>query len=106
MPHNLYLHSSIIQTRAYPRNAPGKRMALLYGTWDSMLSLTVAFFINAAILILWVATGQLHACVHAGPACHPDPVSCTWLAACMHGGPARHALIALMSPFFSVMPAI
>ena len=52
MPHNLYLHSSIIQTRAYPRNRPGKRMALLYGTWDSMLSLTVAFFINAAILIL------------------------------------------------------
>ena len=38
MPHNLYLHSSIIQTRAYPRTPRGKRMALAYGTWDSTLS--------------------------------------------------------------------
>lgn len=52
MPHNLYLHSSIIQTRAYPRTTLGKRMAVRYGTWDSTLSLLVAFFINAAILIL------------------------------------------------------
>ncbi|EIE25765.1 Nramp-domain-containing protein [Coccomyxa subellipsoidea C-169] len=55
MPHNLYLHSSIIQTRAYPRTALGKKMAVLYGTWDSTLSLLVAFFINAAILILAAA---------------------------------------------------
>jgi manganese transport protein len=61
MPHNLYLHSSIIQTRAYPRTRTGKRMALLYGTWDSMLSLSVAFFINAAILILCAASPALHA---------------------------------------------
>ena len=52
MPHNLYLHSSIIQTRGYPRTMLGKRMAITYGTWDSTLSLFVAFFINAAILIL------------------------------------------------------
>ena len=52
MPHNLYLHSSIIQTRGYPRTMLGKRMAIIYGTWDSTLSLFVAFFINAAILIL------------------------------------------------------
>ena len=52
MPHNLYLHSSIIQTRAYPRTPRGKRMALTYGTWDSTLSLLLAFLINAAILIL------------------------------------------------------
>jgi manganese transport protein len=52
MPHNLYLHSSIIQTRGYPRTMLGKRMAIKYGTWDSTLSLLVAFFINAAILIL------------------------------------------------------
>ncbi|KAK9915930.1 hypothetical protein WJX75_006124 [Coccomyxa subellipsoidea] len=55
MPHNLYLHSSIIQTRAYPRTLLGKKMAILYGTWDSTLSLLVAFFINAAILILAAA---------------------------------------------------
>ena len=52
MPHNLYLHSSIIQTRSYPRTLLGKKMAIKYGTWDSTLSLMVAFFINAAILIL------------------------------------------------------
>ena len=52
MPHNLYLHSSIIQTRGYPRTLLGKKMAIKYGTWDSTLSLMVAFFINAAILIL------------------------------------------------------
>ncbi|BDA43938.1 Divalent metal cation transporter MntH [Coccomyxa sp. Obi] len=55
MPHNLYLHSSIIQTRAYPRTILGKKMAVRYGTWDSTLSLLVAFFINAAILILAAA---------------------------------------------------
>ena len=52
MPHNLYLHSSIIQTRAYPRSVPGKRMAIKYGAIDSTLSLLLAFFVNAAILIL------------------------------------------------------
>ncbi|CAK0765342.1 hypothetical protein CVIRNUC_003249 [Coccomyxa viridis] len=46
MPHNLFLHSSIIQTRAYPRTAPGKKMAVRFGNWDSLLSLLVAFFIN------------------------------------------------------------
>ncbi|CAK0779561.1 hypothetical protein CVIRNUC_004804 [Coccomyxa viridis] len=55
MPHNLYLHSSIIQTRSYPRTLLGKKMAIKYGTWDSTLSLMVAFFINAAILILAAA---------------------------------------------------
>ncbi|GJP43736.1 hypothetical protein CLOM_g5589 [Closterium sp. NIES-68] len=55
MPHNLYLHSSIIQTRNYSRTAEGKRMAVRYGTWDSCLSLFVAFFVNAAILILAAA---------------------------------------------------
>ncbi|CAI7779705.1 unnamed protein product [Closterium sp. NIES-53] len=55
MPHNLYLHSSIIQTRNYSRTTEGKRMAVRYGTWDSCLSLFVAFFVNAAILILAAA---------------------------------------------------
>ncbi|MGH3054592.1 MAG: Nramp family divalent metal transporter, partial [Gaiellaceae bacterium] len=52
MPHNLYLHSSVIQTRKYERSKEGKRLAIKYGTWDSSLSLTLAFFINAAILIM------------------------------------------------------
>jgi hypothetical protein len=52
MPHNLYLHSAVIQTRAWDRNAAGRRGAIRYGTLDSSLSLLFAFFINAAILIL------------------------------------------------------
>lgn len=55
MPHNLYLHSSLIQTRDYPRTLKGKKMAIKYATWDSNLSLFLAFFINAAILILSAA---------------------------------------------------
>ncbi|WP_185867404.1 Nramp family divalent metal transporter [Blattabacterium cuenoti] len=56
MPHNLYLHSSIIQTRDYPRTIEGKKMAIKYATIDSTLSLSLAFFINAAILIISAAT--------------------------------------------------
>jgi manganese transport protein len=52
MPHNLYLHSSIVQTRAYERNSVGKKMAIRFGTIDSTMALLFAFFINAAILIL------------------------------------------------------
>jgi manganese transport protein len=62
MPHNLYLHSSIVQTRAFHRDDPGKRMAIKFATIDSTVSLLFAFFINAAILILSAAafhgTGQ------------------------------------------------
>ena len=56
MPHNLYLHSSIVQTRNYPRTTEGKKEALKFSTWDSSLSLMLAFFINAAILIISAAT--------------------------------------------------
>lgn len=52
MPHNLFLHSSVIQTRAYVRNSTGKAQAIWYGSIDSTVSLFLAFFINAAILIL------------------------------------------------------
>jgi manganese transport protein len=52
MPHNLYLHSSIVQTRAYARTEPGKAMAIRYASIDSTISLLFAFFINASILIL------------------------------------------------------
>lgn len=55
MPHNLYLHSSIVQTRAYKRDNEGKRSAIFFATIDSTVSLGLAFFINAAILILSAA---------------------------------------------------
>lgn len=56
MPHNLYLHSSIVQTRAYSRDVIGKKMAIKFATIDSTLALFFAFFINAAILILAAAS--------------------------------------------------
>lgn len=56
MPHNLYLHSSIIQTRNYEKSDNGKREAIKFATIDSSASLFLAFFINAAILIVAAAT--------------------------------------------------
>ena len=56
MPHNLYLHSSIVQTRNYPRTTEGKKKAIRFATIDSTVSLLIAFFINAAILIVAAAT--------------------------------------------------
>jgi manganese transport protein len=55
MPHNLYLHSSIAQTRAYERTESGKTMAIRFASIDSTVSLFLAMFINAAILILSAA---------------------------------------------------
>ena len=56
MPHNLYLHSAIVQTRAFGQSLPEKRQALRFATWDSTLALTFALAINASILILAAAT--------------------------------------------------
>jgi len=56
MPHNLYLHSSIVQTRRYEETAAGKREAVRFAFLDSTLALTFALFINAAILIVAAAT--------------------------------------------------
>ncbi|MDQ6913333.1 MAG: Nramp family divalent metal transporter [Verrucomicrobiota bacterium] len=56
MPHNLYLHSSIVQTRRYELSASGKREAIKFATIDSTLALMFALFINAAILIVSAAT--------------------------------------------------
>ncbi|OLP58293.1 divalent metal cation transporter [Xaviernesmea oryzae] len=52
MPHNLYLHSSIVQTRDYPRTEPGRREAIRFAVADSTIALMLALFINAAILIV------------------------------------------------------
>lgn len=56
MPHNLYLHSSIVQTRRYELDTAGKREAIKFATIDSTLALMFALFINAAILIVSAAT--------------------------------------------------
>lgn len=64
MPHNLYLHSSIVQTRKYSDSQEGKREAIRFVTIDSTIALMLAFFVNAAILIL--AAAVFHKAGHTG----------------------------------------
>ena len=59
MPHNLYLHSSIVQTRQFDRDDTGRRHAVKWATIDSTIALMLALFVNAAILI--VAAAVFHA---------------------------------------------
>ncbi len=60
MPHNLYLHSSLVQTRAFVEDAKGKREAIKFATLDSTLALGFSLFINAAILVLGAAAFHKH----------------------------------------------
>jgi manganese transport protein len=62
MPHNLYLHSSIVQSRNYPRTPAGKREAIHMAGIDSAFALTIALFVNAGILI--VAAAVFHRTGH------------------------------------------
>jgi manganese transport protein len=62
MPHNLYLHSSVVQTRAYEPSIDARREAIRWATLDSTIALTLALFVNAAILIL--AAAVFHARGH------------------------------------------
>jgi manganese transport protein len=55
MPHNLYLHSSIVQSRRYKRTPEGKREAIFMANVDSALALMIALFVNAAILVVAAA---------------------------------------------------
>src|SRR4051812_41677887 len=66
MPHNLYLHSSIVQTRRYEESAAGRKEAVRYAFVDSTIALTFALFINAAILI--VSAAAFHTRGHTGVA--------------------------------------
>jgi manganese transport protein len=66
MPHNLYLHSSIVQTRQYDASADGKKEAVRFAFIDSTIALSFALFINAAILI--VAAATFHKSGHTGVA--------------------------------------
>jgi manganese transport protein len=56
MPHNLYLHSAVVQTRAHTETEKGKKEAIKFATIDSTVALSLAFFVNAAILILAAAS--------------------------------------------------
>lgn len=59
MPHNLYLHSATVQARPYPRTRSGRREAVRFATIDLVIALSLAVFVNAAILIL--AAAAFHA---------------------------------------------
>ena len=56
MPHNLYLHSALVQTRNFERTTQGKREAIRFGMIDSTFALMLALFVNAAILVVSAAT--------------------------------------------------
>lgn len=56
MPHNLYLHSSIVQTRNFEDSLAGKKQAIRFATLDSTIALMLAMFVNAAILMLAAST--------------------------------------------------
>jgi manganese transport protein len=64
MPHNLYLHSALVQTRKIDRTSKGIRKSILYNFIDSAIALNAAFFVNASILILaataFFSTGNTH----------------------------------------------
>jgi manganese transport protein len=60
MPHNLYLHSSLVQTRRFEGTDAGIREAIRFSTIDLVTALTLAIFVNAAILILAAATFHRH----------------------------------------------
>lgn len=62
MPHNLYLHSALVQTRTYARTSAGKREAIRWSTLDSTIALMLALFVNAGILI--VAAAAFHGTGH------------------------------------------
>ena len=62
MPHNLYLHSALVQTRKHGDSPEEKRTAIKYNTLDTIIALSAAFFVNAAILI--VAAAVFHANGH------------------------------------------
>src|SRR5271166_4480113 len=52
MPHNLYLHSALVQSRKFQKDEPSIRSAVRFNSIDSIVALTIAFFVNAAILVL------------------------------------------------------
>lgn len=90
MPHNLYLHSALAQTRGFARNAAGRGEAIRYATIDSTVALALALLINAAILIL--AAAVFHRSGHTDVAGIEDAHR---LLAPLLGAPAAASLFAL-----------
>jgi manganese transport protein len=76
MPHNLYLHSSIVQTRKYLDNVPSKAEAIRFATIDSSVALMSALFINGAILVM--AAAAFHGSGHEAVADIGDPYQLLW----------------------------
>ncbi len=64
MPHNLYLHSSLVQTRKFERTSAGMKTAIKMNFFDTTIALNLAFFVNAAILVLAAAAFYVHGYFH------------------------------------------
>ena len=64
MPHNLYLHSSLVQTRKFDRSAAGMKNAIKMNLFDTTIALNLAFFVNAAILVLAAAAFYVNGYFH------------------------------------------
>jgi manganese transport protein len=64
MPHNLYLHSSLVQTRKFNRSVPGMKNAIRMNFFDTTIALNLAFFVNAAILVLAAAAFYVNGYFH------------------------------------------
>ena len=77
MPHNLYLHSALVQSRKLQKDEPSMRSAIRFNTIDSVVALTVAFFVNSAILVLaaTVFFGKESVAVPGGQVVHFSPDS-------------------------------
>ena len=77
MPHNLYLHSALVQSRKLQKDEPSMRSAIRFNTIDSVVALTVAFFVNSAILVLaaTVFFGKESVTVPGGQVVHFSPDS-------------------------------
>jgi manganese transport protein len=77
MPHNLYLHSALVQSRKLQQDEPSMRSAVRFNTIDSVVALTIAFFVNSAILVLaaTVFFGKESVTVPGGQVVHFSPDS-------------------------------
>src|SRR5271165_6563897 len=77
MPHNLYLHSALVQSRKLQKDEPSMRSAIRFNTIDSVVALTIAFFVNSAILVLaaTVFYGKESVTVPGGQIVHFSPES-------------------------------
>jgi manganese transport protein len=77
MPHNLYLHSALVQSRRLQKDDASIRSAIRFNTFDSTIALTLAFFVNAAILVLaaMVFYGKTSITVAGGEVAHFSPDS-------------------------------